>query len=191
MNLFFLSHRLEVSPTLLCDKHIVKMILETAQLLWCAWHCQYPNLDQYPHPIKVYRKTHTNHPTSIWVRACEAHYQYAIYYGMLACLEYTKRYHKVHACQKHFEYLNHLGFPGNDSNESQKEKTILATKDIPHGLQYIPLCMPHEHIVYDEQKQPLGIASYQKYYISKQHAFKMTWTKTKTPSFFIKYNNVS
>ena len=109
-----------------------------------------------------------------------------------SCLEYTKRYHKVHACQKHFEYLNHLGFPGNDSNESQKErKTILATKDIPHGLQYIPLCMPHEYIVYDEQKQPLGIESYQKYYISKQHAFKMIWTKTKTPSFFIKYNNVS
>ena len=138
MNLFFLSHRLEVSPTLLCDKHIVKMILETAQLLWCAWHCQYPNLDEYPHPIKVYRKTHTNHPTSIWVRACEAHYQYAIYYGMLACLNTPSDTTKFMRAKNILSTSTTL-----DSLETiqtkHKKKNNTRHKDIPHGLQYIPM----------------------------------------------------
>ena len=64
MNLFLIGLNVPEAVKDLCDKHVVKMILETAQILYSVWHARFglpsdPTLQDTP----AYRKTHVNHPT--------------------------------------------------------------------------------------------------------------------------------
>ena len=63
MNIFFVQLCAAAAARDLCDKHIVKMILETAQLLSCAFWCLAPQTT-----LQLYRKTHVNHPSAVWTR---------------------------------------------------------------------------------------------------------------------------
>lgn len=88
MNLFVLDTDPEIAASYHCDKHVVKMILESAQLLCCAHHVLDPNSKEPP----PYRKTHVNHPCSVWVREGTGNYFWTIELGLALCREYTKRY---------------------------------------------------------------------------------------------------
>ena len=55
MNIFYLSHDPEEAAQYQYNKHVVKMILESAQLL-CTAHRELGN-DDVP-----YKSTHKNHP---------------------------------------------------------------------------------------------------------------------------------
>lgn len=94
MNIFFLH----MNPTLCAlyhvDKHVVKMILETCQLL-CSVH--YMVLSPY---IPPYKLTHKNHPCAIWARNSLANYIWLVELGKALCEEYTYRYNKIHKCQQ-------------------------------------------------------------------------------------------
>jgi Pyrimidine dimer DNA glycosylase len=74
-----------------CDKHVIKMILETAQLLSTAHHV----LDGEGR-TDIYRRTHAYHPCSVWVRQSRGNYEWLHELGMALCTEYTHRYGKVH-----------------------------------------------------------------------------------------------
>lgn len=69
-----------------CDKHIVKMPLETAQLLCCA----------FPKHQSPYKHTHYNHPCAIWTRISKENYLWLIEHGLALCNEYKYRYGKSH-----------------------------------------------------------------------------------------------
>ena len=69
MNIFVFSYNQRQCAIYTCDKHVVKMIVETAQLLSTAHHV----LDG--EQARLYRKTHVNHPCSVWTRKCSANYQ--------------------------------------------------------------------------------------------------------------------
>lgn len=190
MNLFLIDMILEQCASSLCDKHVVKMILETAQVLWCAWHLHKPNIEfiENLYGIKPYKKTHVNHPISIWIRESINHYEYAVRYGLLLCQEYTRRYGKIHKTQQHLELLFWLGFPTVECEvepPKTKKVTIKATHNIPGGLTYFPMCFDEEYLVRDDIGNVLGVESYRNYYQSKQDKFKMVW-KTQTPDWFIK-----
>lgn len=157
----------------MCDKHVVKMILETAQILYTAWHCSETGL---PEEEGAYRKTHVNHPMAKWIRVKPHHYEYAATYGIVLCLEYTRRYGRRHKTQDHLEKLKRWGAP-KPVEESFDEKT-LATQDLPDGIEFIPLCMP------DEFRGKRGIAAYRAYYKSKKKTIDMRWTKCSPPSWF-------
>ena len=62
MNIFYLHRDPEEAVKPMYNKHIVKMILETAQLL-CTAHHELGNGENVP-----YKKTHVNHPSTVWVR---------------------------------------------------------------------------------------------------------------------------
>ena len=74
-----------------CDKHVVKMMCEYAQLMSTAHRVLDGDSDV------LYKASHVNHPSNLWVRASIHHYIWL--YRMWAALsdEYTKRYGKVHA----------------------------------------------------------------------------------------------
>lgn len=91
MNIFFLDENVEKCAQYHCDKHCVKMILETAQLL-CSAHWMVGN--EAP-----YRLTHKNHPCAIWVRKSIYNYNWLLELGFALCAEYHRRYDKVHKCQ--------------------------------------------------------------------------------------------
>jgi hypothetical protein len=168
MNIFFLSlvHSHSRNARYHCDKHCVKMILEITQLLWTAWHCYQESLgtsetlaERVAHDdpsVKVYRKTHVNHPMAIWVRRATPNYLYAVSLGLALCGEYTHRYKKVHTCHAYLEWLA-LHPPG-PTHTDYKEGTYLATRTNPVGCTPVPLCMNVEY------KSPSLVHSYRKYY---------------------------
>ena len=94
MNIFVLDRNLVKSAQAHVDKHIVKMPLETAQLLCTARHELGEDADTIP-----YRKTHANHPCSKWVRESLSNYIWLCRFGLELCKEYTYRYGKTHKCQ--------------------------------------------------------------------------------------------
>ena len=92
MNIFFLDENPKECAKMHCDKHCVKMILETAQLL-CTAH--WSTGSKAP-----YRATHKNHPSAIWTRKSLENYLWLVHLGIALCEEYTMRYNKTHKTQK-------------------------------------------------------------------------------------------
>ena len=91
MNIFYLDRDPAKCAMMHCDKHVVKMILEYAQLLSTAHHL----VDGEP-SIDCYKPTHKNHPSAVWVRESRCNYQWL--YQLLDSLllvEYTFRYGKT------------------------------------------------------------------------------------------------
>lgn len=88
MNIFFLDYDVKKCAEYHVDKHVVKMILETAQLL-CSAH--WVTGSEAP-----YKLSHKNHPCSIWVRASLSNYLYLCELGLELGNEYTYRYGKKH-----------------------------------------------------------------------------------------------
>ena len=97
MNIFVLDTDPQQAATLHLDKHVVKMPLETAQML-CTINAEFG--------VEVpYKSTHKNHPCTLWAKTSKANYYWLVTLGMHLCKEYTYRYNKVHACQKIIEAL--------------------------------------------------------------------------------------
>ena len=103
MNIFFLHFLPNMCAIFHVDKHVVKMILETTQLL-CSAHYMtiIPDENKY---IPCYKLTHKNHPSAIWTRASKGNYEWLCELGKELCKEYTYRYGKIHKCQAYIEDL--------------------------------------------------------------------------------------
>lgn len=86
MNLFVLDLNPVKAARAHCDKHVVKMVVETAQLLSTA-HAETGSTAE-----GLYRPTHRNHPCAVWVRESAANYRWAL--ALLEGLlnEYQRRY---------------------------------------------------------------------------------------------------
>ena len=99
MNLFVLDEDPAVAAEYHCDKHVVKMILETAQILSTV-HRKYGYDGD-----ELYRKTHANHPCTVWAGESTENYRWAHDLFVALCDEYTLRYGRVHASQRLVEPL--------------------------------------------------------------------------------------
>lgn len=93
MNIFFLDESPYTSAKAMTNKHIVKMTLETAQLLSTAHH----ELDGDKAPPNLYKPTHKNHPSAVWARESMDNYMWLYMHFIALSAEYTQRYHKTHA----------------------------------------------------------------------------------------------
>ena len=103
MNIFFLHWSPRRAAELHCDKHVIKMIIESAQMLYCAHWV----IDSSVLPSTAYKKAHTNHPCSIWVRKSLSNYLWLCSLGIWLCKEYQYRYgeHKLHKTEAHIYWL--------------------------------------------------------------------------------------
>ena len=73
MNIFVLDKSPIISAQMQCDKHIVKMPLETAQMLCSVWH-------RYGQGMNVpYKEAHKNHPCTLWAMETRSNYEWAFY----------------------------------------------------------------------------------------------------------------
>lgn len=89
MNIFVLSEDPAEAARMQCDKHVVKMILESGQML-CAAH----------EPGSApWKRTHYNHPCTVWTRTSAANYKWLAVHGLELCAEYTRRYKRRHAAE--------------------------------------------------------------------------------------------
>lgn len=113
MNIFYLHNDPVTCAQQHVDKHVVKMILEYAQLLSTAHRVldgtqsvgvsktgrkqtRYVLSDS--RESVLYSATHINHPSAIWVRKSDSNYRwlFSLYQALMD--EYTYRYGKVHKC---------------------------------------------------------------------------------------------
>lgn len=97
MNIFFLHMIPRICAIMHVDKHVVKMILETCQMLCTAHHITESGY------IPPYKMTHKNHPCNIWLRSSTKNYEWLVTLGLELCKEYTYRYSKIHKCQEYIE----------------------------------------------------------------------------------------
>lgn len=110
MNIFFLSWNPRQAAEFHCDKHVVKMIIETAQLLYSAhWMTDSSLLPN------AYKLAHKNHPSAIWARESLTNYLWLASLGWWLCKEYQFRYGatKTHKTEQHIVWLlnNHPKIP--------------------------------------------------------------------------------
>lgn len=90
MNIFVLDENPRLCAQQHIDKHVVKMPLETAQMLCTAISvCGGES---------VYKVAHKNHPCSIWARETRSNFVWLVELGWELCLEYQFRYGKTHKC---------------------------------------------------------------------------------------------
>ena len=145
MNIFYLDSDPVKAAQIQYNKHVVKMILESAQMLCTAHHVYGSDWQKENVP---YKQAHLNHPSTIWARQCFQNYRW-LYLHMLALgSEYTKRYDKthltIHKCEK---FLN------------------TAPKNIPKGkFTEPPQAMPDEYKV-----EGCSITAYWNYYEQEKY----------------------
>ena len=180
MNIFFLHRDPEQAAKEHVDKHVVKMIVEYAQLLstahrmldgieWTDYSKNGRKIKRYrlenPNKEKVvYKACHYNHPSAVWVRENKLHYQWL--YNLFKKLrhEYTHRYGKVHSTNL---LLNQL------LEEAPNNIPVIDWKDPPPAMKHYPDC-----IVPGDSLQ-----SYKNYYIVAK-AYFAKWSKRDTPKWF-------
>lgn len=154
MNIFAISDSPIAAGVHLVDKHIVKMPLETAQML-CAAH--YVLKSNY---IAPYKPTHLNHPCSKWVIESEQNYDWLVCHGIAMCLEYAERYNKQHACLKVILWAD-------------TARPFLPKKNITPFAKAMP-------VEYQIHENP--VICYQQFYMhGKKHLH--AWKNNKKPSF--------
>mgnify|MGYP006409161793 FL=1 len=88
MNIFVLHEQPDVAAQMLCDKHVVKMILESAQML-----CTVAHNHGYDAP---YRRTHPKHPCTLWAGKSQENWDWLASHALAMSGEYTRRYGKTH-----------------------------------------------------------------------------------------------
>ena len=93
MNIFYLDKNPYKAAQYQYNKHVVKMILESAQMLCTAHHC-YGDAEQKANV--PYKQAHLNHPSTVWARKSRETYMWLYYHMIGLGNEYEKRYNKQH-----------------------------------------------------------------------------------------------
>jgi hypothetical protein len=154
MNIFVVDEDPIIAAEMLCDKHCIKMILESCQLLSTAHHvcdgqqvqitgkrtyttydCKKPNL---------LKATMINHPCTIWARASRDNYLWLWKHAYAMCKEYTRRYGKVHKLE------------------------ALLVGDLYNPPKHIPKgkLTPFAQAMPDDCRDANAVIAYRKYYIT-------------------------
>ena len=94
MNIFYLDRDPKVAAEMHCDKHVVKMILESAQMMSTAHRVL--DGDTYADKHMLYKAAYKNHPSTIWVRSSRDHYDWLFQLWVNLLEQYTARYSKHH-----------------------------------------------------------------------------------------------
>lgn len=181
MNIFYIDSNPMVCAKMHNDKHVVKMIVEYAQLLSSAHRIidgvESIGLSKSGRKQKLYvlpddreqvlyKATHANHPSAKWTRHCWSNYFWL--YSMWTHLldEYAHRYGKRHACERLLAHLARA--PNNISTAYQFSSPWRAMPD-----QYKVLRSEPDYTV----------KSYRAYYLGEK--VKMSrWTNREMPDWF-------
>ena len=174
MNIFALDTCPIKSAQFMCDKHIVKMAIEVAQILSTA----HRYLDGI-HSVEIingrkkkvwtlsddrenvlYKTTHINHPSTVWARQTNNNYNWLFCHFVAILDEYTHRYGKIHATSRLVDYLRN------------------TPRNIPVGyLQSFACAMDSKYIISDN-----SVDNYRNYYkVGKGHLH--SWKNREIPFF--------
>ena len=163
MNIFYVDSDPVVAAEMMCDKHVVKMILESAQLLSTA-HRELDG-DERADANGLYKSTHKNHPSSAWARENSSNYQWLWQHMAALMNEYTGRYKKQHATERLIHHLWEL------------PRNIVHSDFSPP-----PQCMPDEYKCNPNSASSDDcVSAYREYYLGDK-MYMATWKFTEAPA---------
>jgi len=181
MNIFYLHKDPKTCAQQHCDKHVVKMIIEYAQLLSTAHRIldgtQYLDKTANGRNIKrwkiddarefvLYKASHINHPSGVWVRQSLDHYQWLWNLASELCQEYRYRY-------------------GGDTDK--QHKTSLVIQNLSFAPNNIPrmglFSEPPQAMPADAKIPGDSIAAYRNYYKLYKTRFA-TWKNRPIPEWY-------
>lgn len=174
MNIFYIDENPLQAAQWMVDKHVVKMILESAQLLSTAHRvldgdmfvgktATGRNVKRWKlHDARedvLYQATHINHPSAVWCRESVENYNWLADHMFALLQEYTYRYEKKHKIEGELSYM--LQSPPNNLKEWPMTK--------------MPSAMAEEYVISDDP-----ITNYRNYYKNgKTRMF--SWKKRQPP----------
>ena len=175
MNIFVLDRDPAMAALYHCNKHVTKMILESAQML-CTTHWHYhlrkANLTlsdfkrikdaqswlfkNVPEDLQPpWKMTHTSHPCTVWTSENVSNYGWVLRLAKGLLQEYNRRYKKKHATYYVIKWLEKHYPPG-----------------IADGfLTEHPVCMKEDYKIYDDNGHISVVKSYKNYYILDKSRF--------------------
>lgn len=181
MNIFILNSDPVVAAQEQCDKHVVKMIVESGQMLSTAHRMLDGTVERRPSKSGkttvnywklpderediLYKAVHFNHPCSVWTRESIENYRWHYDHFIALCDEYTYRYGKVH------------------STDTKLRDPLFK---VPHNMPSVDIT-PFKLAM---QSNPECIAlndpieAYRAFYQTKQKRFKMEWSQRPIPAWF-------
>jgi hypothetical protein len=174
MNIFYISKDPVQAAEWMVDKHVVKMILESAQLLSTAHRiidgvetqgksATGRNVKRWlladaREPV-LYSATHINHPSAVWCRKSVENYNWLADHMFALLFEYTYRYNKQHKVEGDLSYM--LQSPPHNLKE--------------YSMTTMPSAMADEYKISDDP-----LVNYRNYYkIGKARMHK--WTNRQPP----------
>lgn len=100
MNIFVLDRDPKKAAIMQCDKHVVKMPVETAQMLASAMRRHgATDIDMpFTKAGTPYGNAHPHHPCTLWAGETQENYRWLVSHGLQLCEEFQNRYGKRHAC---------------------------------------------------------------------------------------------
>ena len=159
MNIFFLDKTPYFSAQYLCDKHVPKMLLESAQMLSTAIQQHIGELDC------LYKSAYPNHPMTKWVGANRSNFSWVLSNALCINREYEIRFKKNHKSYKIIKYI----YDNNYIKSVIKKKWVINT--VPEGdFTEPPQCMP------DVYKDNDYVTAYRNYYKGEKEYFAK-WEK--------------
>ena len=147
MNVFILDEDPTISASMLCNKHVLKMLVESCQIL-----CNCFDIDKVP-----YKRTHYNHPCCVWARQYKDNYLWVLNHAKALCVEYSKRYNKIHKCESVLDCL-------------PDSRLKYGSSDF---IQAVP----------DKYKKVGAVDAYQEYYVNDKLHFCKWMSEKQIPDF--------
>jgi hypothetical protein len=181
MNIFVLSEDPFLAASQVCDKHVVKMPLETAQMLSTIHRVldghetirlskNGRRIKTWVHPTlehMLYRSTMVNHPCTIWGRENVANYWWLVDHGIALCNEYTRRYGRTHASQTIIDWCQ---------------------QNAPQGILDAIRTTPFAQAMPDYCKVPNdAVSAYRQYYLKEKEAIA-SWKHSEVPNWYLEKN---
>ena len=160
MNIFVLDEDPKIAAQMMCDKHVVKMIVESCQMLSTNHRLSGSNT-VYTITFDLYKQAFANHPCTVWARQTKENYMWLSDHTLELCHEYTRRYGKVHSCENMATWFS-MYYP-------------LKTPE--GGLTPFAQAMP------DKYKSENAVNSYRSYYLGEKSMFAK-WKQQNVPEWY-------
>ncbi len=143
---------------MMCDKHVVKMILEGCQMLSTVH-----SLDTVQdNKITLYKPCFHNHPCTIWARASKSNYYWLANHTFELTNEYSSRYYgKIH---------------------KSTDMAYWFTKNAPSNLPNT-ICTDFAQAMPEQYKNVDGVTAYRAYYLGEKAKFAK-WKLGNEPMWF-------
>jgi hypothetical protein len=159
MDIFYLDHSPVLAAQYHCDKHVVKMILESVQII--------STVASFYGIYSPYKPTHSKHPCVVWASYRWEHVQWLFFLVAELNKEYKYRFNSI----DHRSYTI--------LSEHHLMDDLVKVMPVNCNFTYPPQCMPEEY------RQQDTVQAYRDYYsFEKSHLHK--WTKREEPEWLVK-----